>query len=157
MNESNLLRIRECHYADLDSVAQIEDACYGVTNALSRMSLTQYLDLLGSTFVVSELSNTVVGFAVGGVAYSVDLELGWLLDVAVLPGFQGHRIGPKLCEHVLVALSKFGVQRIHATVAPENERSLRMLRSLEFYIIDDVTDYFGRGQRRLLMERCEKG
>jgi hypothetical protein len=95
MNESNL-RIRECHHAGLDVVAQIEDACYGVANALSRISLTQYLDLFGSTFVVAESSNTAVGFAVGGVAYSVDRELGWLLDVAVLPMIAASWIGKHL-------------------------------------------------------------
>ncbi|MDY6992633.1 MAG: hypothetical protein SVR94_08525, partial [Pseudomonadota bacterium] len=69
MNGANL-QIRECHPADLDVVAQIENTCYGNTNVLSSVSLTQYLDLFSSTFLVAEFSNTVVGFTIGGVAYS---------------------------------------------------------------------------------------
>ena len=156
MNVANLVKIRECRPADLDVVTQIEETCFGVAHAIPRICLTQYYDLLGPTFVVSELSNAAVGFALGGVAYSVDPKLGWLLDVAVLPDYQGYHIGPKLCERVFQELSKFDVRRIHATVEPENERSIRMLRSLEFHMLDDVADYFGLGQRRLVMERCEK-
>jgi len=99
MNGANL-QIRECHHADLDVVAQIENTCYGNTNALSSVSLTQYLDLFSSTFLVAEFSNTVVGFTIGGVAYSTNWERGWLLDVAVLPNFQGYRIGSRLCGNI---------------------------------------------------------
>ena len=125
--------------------------------SLSRMTLTQYLYLFQSTFLVSESSNATVGFAVGGVAFSGVPEIGWILDVAVAPPFQGRRIGPTLCEHVVAALNRLGVRKIYATVAPENARSLQMLLSMKFHVTDDVADYFGPGQRRLLVERHEEG
>ena len=148
--------IRECRQSDLPAVRGIEEACYGVADALPLIALTQYLELCGAGFVVCECESRLAGFAIAGTALE-DGELGWILNVAVASGFQGRGIGPTLCERLLGVLSRKGVSRVRATAAPNNARSLKMLQGLGFVIIDDLPDYFGSGQSRLLMERSISG
>jgi ribosomal protein S18 acetylase RimI-like enzyme len=147
------LSIRGCRPADLDRVCRIERTCHGSDNALRRIALTQYLELYGPAFALAELSSRIIGFAVGGVALSNDFRIGWLLDAAVQPDFQGHSVGQVICRHVLDRLLEYGVRTVRATVAPTNGPSLKLLQKLEFSMHDDIADYFGPGQRRLLMER----
>jgi ribosomal protein S18 acetylase RimI-like enzyme len=145
--------VRECLASDLLAVHEIEKACFGVTNALPLIALTQYRDLCGPGFVIGEASSKVAGYAAGGIALGAGMDLAWILGVAVSPDFQGHRVGAMLCGNVLAALRRVGVQRVRATVAPDNARSLKMFGQLGFSVIEDSPDYFGPGQRRLVMER----
>ena len=133
-------------------MCRIEQTCYGSAHALQRLALTQYFDLCGPAFALAELSSEVVAFAVGGIALGNDPRVGWLLDAAVLPGFQGRGVGQAVCRHVLDRLVSFGIRTVRATVAPDNERSFNLLGRLGFCVFDDIAEYFGPGKRRLLME-----
>ena len=146
------LSIRGCRSADIDDVCRIERTCFGDDHALPRIALTQYFDLFGPAFALAEISSEVVGFAVGGIALDDDPRLGWLLDAAVLPSFQGRGVGQTVCRHILERLVTFGIRTARATVAHDNERSVRLLRSLGFYAAGDIAGYFGPGLRRLVME-----
>jgi ribosomal-protein-alanine N-acetyltransferase len=150
------MRIRECLRSDLRAVRSIEEACYGVADALPLIALTQYLELCGAGFVVCEIESRLAGFGIAGTALE-NRQLGWILNVAVASGFQGRRIGPALCESLLAVLSRNGVSSVRATVSPDNARSLKMLQQLGFFVVDDLPDYFGSGQRRLLMQRSMSG
>jgi len=146
------LAIRDCHRADLDRVCQIEQTCFGSEHSLHRIALTQYFDLCEPAFAIAEVSSGLVGFAVGGMALHQECRDGWLLDVAVLPDFQGHGVGRAVCQRVLDRLASFGIRRVLATVAPDNQRSFKLLTKLGFHKNSDIADYFGPGERRLLME-----
>lgn len=146
------LSLRTGNPEDLDELWEIEKVCYGSVNALSRISLRQYMDLSGPGFALAETPSQVVGFAIGAVALGGDDHTGWLLDVAILPGFQGRGVGSMVCRHVLDRLTRFGVRVVRATVSPDNERSFRMLKSLGFVVVEEVLDYFGPGKRRIVVE-----
>lgn len=145
--------IRDCRRGDLEPVCRIERDCHGISQALSRVALTQYFDLYAPAFVLAEASSEPVGFAIGGTSLDNDCRVGWILDVAVLPQFQGQGVGHALCQFVLERLAGFGVRTIYATVSPNNERSIKLLRKLGFLDVDEAPDYFGPGEARLVMER----
>ena len=72
----------------METIVHIEKTCHGEINNLSIISLIQYLELFGPTFVVIEFNSEPVGFAIGGVQLDDTKTTGWLLDIAVLPNFQ---------------------------------------------------------------------
>jgi ribosomal protein S18 acetylase RimI-like enzyme len=146
------LELRDCRRSDLEGVCKIEQICYGSEHALPRIALTQYFDLFEPAFTLAEASSELVGFAVGGIALHTDFCQGWLLDIAVLPNFQGQGVGEAVCRRVLDQLTSLGIRSVHATVAPDNRRSLKLLTRLGFQKSGDVAEYFGPGERRLLME-----
>jgi ribosomal-protein-alanine N-acetyltransferase len=156
MSATNVI-IRDCIAADLDWICQIELKCHGVDGAITRVGMTQYFDLFASLFIVAEMESAVVGFAVGGIVASTEKRHGWLLDIAVLPHLQGKGIGFEMCKQVVDRLVKFGYGQIRATVAPDNAQSLKLLNRLGFVEVEDVANYFGRNQRRLVMDWNLKG
>ena len=148
-----IVNVRGCRASDLKSVYEIEKTCHGTTGALPILALTQYKDLFGSGFLVGESASQIIGFAIGGIALGEGAKLAWVLDVAVLPSFEGRHVASTLCEHLLTVLESCEVLTVRATVAPENVRSLKLFRRLGFSVIDDIPDYFGPRERRLLLER----
>lgn len=150
--EFPVMRIRECRASDLPAVRAIEEACYGLAEALPLIALKQYQELCGEGFIVCDSESGLAGFAIGGIALE-DRERGWILNVSVLPDFQKRGIGQALCENLLSTLDRNGMKTVRATVSPDNSRSLKMLGRFGFEVIDDLADYFGPGQRRLLIER----
>ncbi len=149
-----LFTTRLCLESDVGRVAQIEEECFGSSFALSRLALTQYLHLFRSAFHVAQALDDVVGFAIGGVTMTD--RAGWLLDLAIMPDMQGKGIGRRLATGVIVSLEGMGIQRILATVSPQNVRSLGLLESLGFRPVEDVADYFGPGERRLVLVRANR-
>lgn len=75
----------------------------------------------------------------------------WLLDVAVRPEVRGRGIALLLLDASTNALRAAGVRSIKATVSPSNAASRRLLSTRGFAVVDDVDDYFGPGQDRLVM------
>lgn len=151
------LDVRRCNRRDLSSVEAIERACFGIAGALPRVSLTQYFDLCEEAFLVGEIESQVVAFAIGGIATGRHGQIGWILDVAVFPGHQRKGIGLVLCERVCESLRSVGALRVRATVAPDNLASQGMLSRLGFAIVDEMADYFGPGEARLVVERAWRG
>jgi len=133
-------------------VCKIEQICYGTEHALHRIALTQYFDLCEPAFALAEVSSELVGFAVGGMALQKDFSEGWLLDIAVLPNFRRRGVGEAVCRRVIERLTGFGIRTVRATVAPDNQRSLSLLTRLGFHKSGDIPEYFGPGERRLVME-----
>ncbi len=143
--------IRACRRDDLDAVCDIEKACYG-DDALDRIALTQYLDLFAPGFLVAEHAEEVAGFVIAGATFADAPRLGWILDVAVRPSHQGRGIAPAMCRRAMDELERCEIRTVRATVAPQNERSLRTFARLGFHVVEAVEDYFGPNEKRLVVE-----
>jgi len=149
--------IRICRRDDLDAVHTIEKACYG-NSAIDRIALTQHLDLFAPGFLVAvhtgdaELEEEIVGFVIAGATLTDAPRLGWILDVAVRPSHQGRGIAPAMCRKAIEELERREIRTVRATVAPQNERSLRTFARLGFRVVEAVEEYFGPDEKRLVLE-----
>lgn len=143
--------IRDCRRGDLEAVYGIEKACYG-DDALDRIALTQYLDLFAQVYLVAEQAEEIVGFVIAGATLGDAPRLGWILDVAVRPSHQGRGIAPAMCRRAMDELERREIRTVRATVAPQNERSLRTFARLGFHVVEAVEDYFGPDEKRLVVE-----
>ncbi len=149
--------IRACRRDDLGAVFGIENACYGA-DALDRIAVTQYLDLFAPSFLVAEHvrdaehAEEIVGFVIAGATLGDAPRVGWILDVAVRPSHQGRGIAPAMCRRAIEELERREIRTVRATVAPQNERSLRTFARLGFRVVEAVEDYFGPDEKRLVVE-----
>ena len=146
-------QIRNCKRSDIETIVHIEKTCHGEINNLSIISLVQYLEMFGPAFIVVELNSEPIGFAIGGILLDDNNTTGWLLDIAVLPSFQHKGLGEKLCLEVVQRLNQYNINKIRATVSPDNKASLATLRKANFEPVGEDLNYFGPGQRRLIMQR----
>lgn len=151
MENANIDYIRECRSEDLNAIEELELLCYGVGYALPQIALRQYFDICHSAFCVVEVSEHLVGFAIGAVTSGKPNE-GWILDVAVHPDVRFQGLGKALVTHLKQVLEGFGVNLIRATVSPQNKASIIMLEKTNFKVVGEIPEYFGKGQPRLIME-----
>ena len=135
----------------MDAVHGIEKACYG-NSAIDRIALTQHLDLFAPGFLIAEYEEEIVGFVIAGATLTDAPRLGWILDVAVRPSHQGRGIAPAMCRKAIEELERREIRTVRATVAPQNDRSLRTFARLGFRVVEAVEDYFGPDEKRLVLE-----
>ena len=84
----------------------------------------------------------------------VDVNLCYLMSVAVLPEFRGHDVGIALIEFALSHLERFGITKVQLTVDPANFKALSAYREkLSFTIVDTATDEYGTGDDKLIMKK----
>ena len=142
-----MVSLRSATVADLPSVMELDTASFHEGYPLS--VLRQFLDIGGDLFVVAEVDGALVGYALGGIGPRS--TVGWLLSAAVTANAQGHGIGGMLGAEVARRLDERGAEEIFLTVRPDNEPMIRWCRSAEFVCVGDDPNYFGAGERRLIM------
>lgn len=81
-----------------------------------------------------------------------DLELAYLLSVAVLPAFSGYEIGVALLEYALSEIKDLGITKVQLTVDPANFKALSTYRErLGFEVSEGASGEYGTDDDRLIM------
>jgi ribosomal protein S18 acetylase RimI-like enzyme len=81
-----------------------------------------------------------------------DLDLAYLLSIAVLPAFSGYDIGIALLEYALSDIKDLCVTKVQLTVDPANFKALSTYRErLGFVVSEGTSDEYGAGDDRLTM------
>ena len=142
------MSVRTATRADLSQVAALERACFP-QDPLPMIALVQYHALFGDLFVVVDAPDGLAAYGVAGLTAAA--ETGSLLGAAVAPAARGQGLGAAVTEALVARLRARGALRILATVAPANTASRRMLAAAGLTVQEELQDYFGPGEARLLM------
>lgn len=108
--------------------------------------------------VVAEAGALYLGEAEGEVIGCCQLlrrlsepETLWVLGFYIRPGYQGRGLGRALLEMVRDELPGLGARGLALTVAPDNERAKRLYAGCGFKVVEEVEDFYGRGEDRHLL------
>lgn len=83
-----------------------------------------------------------------------DINLAYLMSVAVVPALRGHDIGIALIDYALSHLKRFGITKVQLTVDPANFNALAAYREkLGFTVSDTTPGEYGDEDERLVMTR----
>ncbi|MCX5201851.1 GNAT family N-acetyltransferase [Streptomyces sp. NBC_00237] len=93
----------------------------------------------------------VVGYVL--VARSPRTRVSWVLDLVVDKRFQGLGFGRRLLSAAVRRAERDGVSALRVTAEPGNRAAVELCRSLDFVVESDDPDYFGPGERRLVLCR----
>jgi [ribosomal protein S18]-alanine N-acetyltransferase len=141
--------IRAATIDDLETVWETEREVFG-TDLYPRFFFRQARDLWGGLLRVAELpSGALAGHVIGAV--SERSGEGWILSLALLPAHRGKGIAEALVRDLLGVFAGQGVRDVRLTVHPDNHGAVRLYRKLGFDVIDEEPDYFGPGERRVVM------
>ena len=154
--EISNFQIRDCCRGDLEKVDELERICFPDSPVLPMVALVQYFDLFKKTFVIAEYQSSIVGFAIGG-SCSIDSKAAWILDVAVLTDYRKCGIASAMLTELISRFRKNGTTTIRVTVSPKNVSSRRMLEKCGFQTIEEIDEYFGKGEPRLLLQEMKLG
>ncbi|WP_229897829.1 GNAT family N-acetyltransferase [Streptomyces finlayi] len=137
----------------------LDIAAYG-GEAYSPHVLRQLLDVHGEGVLVLEGREgfedgdgpgALLGYVL--VANSSRTQVSWVLDLVVDKRYQGLGFGRRLLSAAVRRAERDGVHAVRVTVEPGNRTAVGLYRSLDFVVEADDPDYFGPGERRLVMTR----
>jgi ribosomal protein S18 acetylase RimI-like enzyme len=144
--------IRPATPADLPALAAVEREAFA-DEAYPPFFFRQAHDLWPGLLRVAEAPP---GRAVGYVLAAVGGRPGeaWVLSAAVRASHRGRGLGAALMEDVQAVLAARGVRAVRLTVHPGNAGAVRLYRRLGYEVEREEADYFGPGERRLVMRRA---
>jgi ribosomal protein S18 acetylase RimI-like enzyme len=148
------MAIRPFTVTDLASTLALDREAFAEQGYTS-IVLRQAHDVFDELFRVYEAGDgTVAGYAMGAIA--TDRTSAWILALAVSKRHRGAGIGRALTVDLLSLLRGRGVADIFLTVGPENTTAIGLYETTGFTVDRTVDDYFGPGERRLVMvHHCE--
>ncbi|MBF6329627.1 GNAT family N-acetyltransferase [Nocardia transvalensis] len=137
---------RPAEFTDLEAIAAIEDEVFD--EPYRYLMLRQLFDLHGSQWLVAELDDAVIG-------YALTLEKNGralLFTFAVANQFQCRGYGRALLEHALRRSRELGAEVEYLTVRPDNLPASNLFKQAGFEFIRHDEQYFGPGEPRDLYE-----
>lgn len=143
------MAIRPFTVTDLQDTLALDREAFAEQGYTS-IVLRQAHDVFDELFRVYEDGDgAVAGYAMG--AITTDRTSAWMLALAVAKKHRGAGIGRALTVDLLSLLRGRGVLDVFLTVAPANGAAIRLYESTGFTVDRTVEDYFGPGERRLVM------
>ncbi|MBU3065791.1 GNAT family N-acetyltransferase [Nocardia sp. NEAU-G5] len=137
---------RRARFADLDDIAALEAEVFNEPYLF--LMLRQLFDLHGSEWLVAEMDNAVIG-------YALTLEKGGralLFTFAVAKHLQGRGYGRALLERALESCAEIGADVMYLTVRPDNHPASNLFKQAGFVFTEHDDQYFGPGEPRDLFE-----
>ncbi|MGW3101459.1 N-acetyltransferase family protein [Streptomyces sp. NPDC001100] len=146
-------RIRPAALDDLPALVRLDREVFP-DDPYGRVTMRQFLDMLGAHFLVLVDGPSVCGYAVAG-RRSQDPAQCWFLSLGIADEVRKQGLGTLLTRELMRRLRTDGVRTVWATVAPTNVASLALCTSVGFTPASPEhgvqKDYFGAGEDRLVL------
>ena len=135
---------------DCPGVISLDRAVFAEA-AYSRIALVQLLEISKGAAWGCFVRGQVVAYCMGAVDCSG--TAGWILSLAVDPGWRRQGIATTLLRTTLSDLAKATCADVRLTVKPDNVGARRLFEAVGFKPGIRKAEYFGPGQDRFLMVR----
>jgi ribosomal protein S18 acetylase RimI-like enzyme len=141
--------IRPVRPSEIAQVAALDEKIFG-NLAYPFFVLRQLYDVHQDDLLVLEDEGLLRGYSIG--AKGATAGLGWLLGLGVEPASRGLGHGERLMRASFDRFADHGVDRVRLTVDGENAAAVGLYQKLGFTLLQEVEDYLGPGESRLLLE-----
>lgn len=142
---SQIIRLAERD--DLHQLSLYERQLYGAEGypeLLFYQAYRQWPQLL----LVSQTDDVASGYSMMA---PLDEQRVMLMSLLVATDFQQLGLGKALLEHSMVVARQLGFKRLELSVAPDNTRAVSLYQKAGFAVENEVADYLGKGEHRLIM------
>jgi ribosomal protein S18 acetylase RimI-like enzyme len=141
-----LIRIRRFRRADLDSLMEIERACFPKA-AYPRDMFLELYKACGGLFLVANISDSMAGYSV----VCVRPPRAELVSIAVAPTVRRSGVAQALLQQTLVRLRRAGILRLSLMVRSRNRAAIRLYRGFGFRHKGRVAGYYENGEDGIRM------
>ncbi len=146
-------KIMPMRHEDLSEVIYADNMIFGHT--LSFETLKNELDInpFAHYFVMRD---TATGNLSGHVSVWIDSPNAQILNLYILPEYQGKKLGDDLIAFCINYLDKFHVENITLEVRPSNFKAIQLYEKYGFHKATIRKNYYDNGEDALLMlKKCE--
>lgn len=141
--------VRPVSSDELPTVYQMEKECFSEDGAYTFLALRQLHEISGDLCLLAEKEGPL-GYTLGAIASSG--EVGWVLNLAVLPDSRGKGLGELLTQNILSNFSERNVKELRLTVEPDNLPAISLYKKVGFKDLSLEKNYFGSGCDRIIMQ-----
>jgi len=138
--------IRTVRKEEISAVYEIERLSF--KNPYPRSFLESLLILANDLFIIAEISDNIVGYAV---ALLRGDELGHIVSIAVHPDFRGQGIGSTLLRELLKRLREKGAHFARLEVRISNQVAIKLYRKFGFREVYVIPNYYPDGEACYVM------
>lgn len=143
-----VMAIRNATEDDLDRILEIERASFKHADAFSLALFKRYLrELEEGFFVVLEITNSIVGYAILG---EKDGK-GYLLSIAIDPKKRNQSFASFLLEFLELKCRKEGLIKMTLEVRVDNRNVIAFYRKLGYVEVGKRKGFYGDGTDALVM------
>ena len=131
--------IRPMLESDLEQVAQVDQKAFESQWVNSAESIRMAY-LQSGHASIAEIDNEIIGYELS----TASQFSGHLARLAVLPEYQGRRIGKRMVWEMLSFFSSRGILQVTVNTQNDNQSSLHLYKSLGFYLTGEKIPVFSR-------------
>ncbi|EKP0309040.1 GNAT family N-acetyltransferase [Aeromonas veronii] len=139
--------LRTATHADMHAIWQIDAKVFG-DDVYPAFFFRQAMDLWPELLLVAEYEGHLVGYVLGG--FGQERSQGWVLSLAVLPEARGFGLAERMMRQMEANQQALQIREFKLTVDPANPAQ-RLYYRLGYQLVEEVKDYFGAGEHRLVL------
>ncbi|MGH1410210.1 MAG: GNAT family N-acetyltransferase [Aeromonas sp.] len=139
--------LRTATHNDMHAIWQIDAKVFG-DDAYPAFFFHQAMDLWPELLLVAEYEGQLVGYVLGG--FGQERSQGWVLSLAVLPEARGFGLAERMMRQMEANQQALQISELRLTVNPANPAK-RLYNRLDYQRVEEVENYFGAGEHRLLL------
>lgn len=144
------IRIREYRGGDFLTILEMESS-RGGDPYCHAVFIRQMSVLFPGIFLIAEnQEGEIIGYTIGGLNAG-EPKSGLILRIFVLPESRRCGTGRILMRELTEIFRKYGADYMLLTVSPSNEVALNMYNNIGFSKSESISDYFGKGEDRIVM------
>ncbi len=144
------MTIRHAQPSDYGRVIQHVDAWWGGREVSSLLPRLFFIHFEGTSFVADRDDGTLAGFLIGFLSQT-EPETAYVHFVGVAPDERGSGLGRRLYERFFAAAREHGRTVVRCVTSPQNTASLAFHEALGFRVEEEIEDYDGRGESRVVL------
>jgi len=145
--------ITPMRHSDLDEVIRADRLVLGHTLGVETLKNELDINPFAHYFVMREASTDKLA---GQVSVWIDAGKAQILNLYILPEFQGHKLGDRLLEFCLGYLEANQVEDITLEVRKSNLRAISLYEKYGFRQVATRKNYYDNGEDAFLMyKECE--
>lgn len=139
--------LRTATHHDMHAIWQIDVRVFG-EDVYPAFFFRQAMDLWPELLLVAEYEGELVGYVLGG--FGQDRSQGWVLSLAVLPEARGFGLAERMMRQMEANQQALQINELRLTVDPTNPAQ-RLYYRLGYQMVEEVENYFGAGEHRLIL------
>ncbi|EKB21734.1 GNAT family N-acetyltransferase [Aeromonas veronii] len=139
--------LRTATHADMHAIWQIDVNVFG-EDVYPAFFFRQAMDLWPELLLVAEYEGELVGYVLGGIGQ--ERSQGWVLSLAVLPEARGFGLAERMMRQMEANQQALQIRELRLTVDPANPAQ-RLYYRLGYQQVEEVENYFGAGEHRLVL------
>jgi ribosomal-protein-alanine N-acetyltransferase len=137
------MRLRPFRSADLETLYQIDQACFPPGVSYSRSELARFIGHRGSQTWIAVEGEAIVGFLI---AHRGLGKVGHIVTIDVIESRRRGGIGSRLMDAAEAWARQHGLESISLETAEDNLAAQRFYAAHGYYQVAKRQDYYGPGQ-----------